>query len=94
MMVFFIQLSFFFLAPSSCNFDGSMCGFTQDKNDQFDWTRQRGSTTSGGTGPSGDHTGNGKILFCVALSYIIMLMIIVVFYNGVRIVVSSFELKV
>ncbi|XP_020605879.1 enteropeptidase-like [Orbicella faveolata] len=44
----------------SCNFDTSMCGFVQDSNDNFDWTRHQGSTTSSGTGPSADHTtGNG-----------------------------------
>ena len=37
-----------------------MCGFAQDSNDNFDWTQRRGSTPSGGTGPSADHTtGNG-----------------------------------
>ena len=40
-----------------------MCGFLQDKNDKFDWTRRKGPTPSSGTGPSGDHTsGNGKII--------------------------------
>ncbi|XP_020608618.1 MAM and LDL-receptor class A domain-containing protein 1-like [Orbicella faveolata] len=44
----------------SCNFDTSMCGFVQDSNDDFDWTRHQGSTLSSGTGPSADHTtGNG-----------------------------------
>jgi len=37
-----------------------MCGFVQNSNDKFDWTRRKGSTPSGATGPSVDHTtGNG-----------------------------------
>ena len=39
-----------------CNFDVSMCGFVQDSNDKFDWTRHKGSTPSTNTGPSFDHT--------------------------------------
>ena len=39
-----------------CNFDSSLCGFVQDTNDKFDWTRLKGSTASGSTGPSADHT--------------------------------------
>ena len=43
-----------------------MCGFAQDTNDKFDWTRLKGSTPSYGTGPSADHTtGNGmQIIVC------------------------------
>ena len=49
-----------FLIATSCDFEGSMCGFVQDKNDKFDWTRNKGSTSSSSTGPSADHTtGNG-----------------------------------
>ena len=33
-----------------------MCAFTQDRTDDFDWTRQRGSTPSIGTGPTVDKT--------------------------------------
>ena len=52
-------INYYFLA-FSCNFDTSMCGFVQDSNDTFDWTRHRGSTSSMYTGPSADHTtGNG-----------------------------------
>jgi len=42
-----------------------MCGWFQfDNADNFDWTRQRGSTPSSKTGPSGDKTtGRGKNIF-------------------------------
>ena len=50
---------FYFLA-FRCNFDNNMCGFTQDKDDQFDWTRLKGQTQTSKTGPFGDHTGGGK----------------------------------
>ncbi|ESO97870.1 hypothetical protein LOTGIDRAFT_152977 [Lottia gigantea] len=43
----------------NCNFDHDLCGWSQDKTDQFDWVRHSGKTGTFGTGPSGDHT-NGK----------------------------------
>ena len=60
----YICLLVYSLLATICSFDASMCGFLQDKNDKFDWTRQKGPTLSSGTGPSSDHTsGNGKIIF-------------------------------
>ncbi|XP_033751988.1 MAM and LDL-receptor class A domain-containing protein 1-like [Pecten maximus] len=58
-------------APSQydCNFDNGICTWTQNKDDQFDWTRKRGSTGTGGTGPSSDHTsGSGSYLYIEASS--------------------------
>ena len=49
----------FFRFVLACDFDESMCGFVQDKNDKFDWTRRKGSTWSPATGPVADHTGHG-----------------------------------
>ncbi|KAJ7393789.1 hypothetical protein OS493_003449 [Desmophyllum pertusum] len=47
-----------------CNFDGSTCGFTQDTTDKFDWTRNKGNTSSFQTGPSSDHTtGQGYYMY-------------------------------
>lgn len=42
----------------NCDFENpkGLCGYTQDSTDDFDWTRNRGSTTSSLTGPSSDHT--------------------------------------
>lgn len=42
--------------PASCNFERSICSWTQDKLDKFDWTRANGHTSTYGTGPSRDHT--------------------------------------
>ena len=59
----FVTLSCLSVLAITCNFDVSMCGFLQDKNDKFDWTRHKGATLSSGTGPSGDHTtGKGKLI--------------------------------
>ena len=60
-------LSLYMLLAYQCNFDKSMCSFVQDSNDVFDWTRINGSTSSFGTGPSADHTGNGimKAFICL-----------------------------
>ncbi|XP_078360460.1 low choriolytic enzyme-like [Oculina patagonica] len=53
----------------SCDFDKDVCGFIQDKDDKFDWTRKSRATPSGGTGPSGDHTsGKGYYMYIEASS--------------------------
>ncbi|XP_044166668.1 uncharacterized protein LOC122950751 [Acropora millepora] len=44
----------------TCLFDQDLCGFTQSRNDTFDWTQNSGSTSSSGTGPSRDVSGNGN----------------------------------
>ncbi|XP_074613343.1 MAM and LDL-receptor class A domain-containing protein 1-like isoform X4 [Acropora palmata] len=56
--------------PRDCNFDSlSICGYTQSTNDTFNWSRQRGSTSSIGTGPSSDHTsGSGYYMYIEASS--------------------------
>ncbi|KAL4216700.1 hypothetical protein ACF0H5_024423 [Mactra antiquata] len=55
----------------SCNFDNSICGYTnvQQKVDDFDWTRNRGPTGSTLTGPDTDHTtGKGFYMYVEASS--------------------------
>ena len=60
-----ILLSFFsfrVILVASCDFEKSICGFTQDINDNFDWTRHKGSTSSWSTGPSADYTTGAGLL--------------------------------
>ena len=46
-----------------CNFDSqSLCSFTQDTNDDFNWTFNKGPTTSTpSTGPTADFSGIGNV---------------------------------
>ncbi|KAH3887682.1 hypothetical protein DPMN_011700 [Dreissena polymorpha] len=46
------------IAPSQydCNFENGLCTWQQAQDDQFDWTRNHGGTTTLLTGPSIDHT--------------------------------------
>ncbi|PIK60270.1 putative MAM and LDL-receptor class A domain-containing protein 1 [Apostichopus japonicus] len=43
-------------AYNSCDFENGWCDWTQVTNDEFDWRRHQGSTSSDRTGPSFDHT--------------------------------------
>ncbi|XP_022786238.1 uncharacterized protein LOC111326491 isoform X2 [Stylophora pistillata] len=54
----------------SCNFDSCLCsGWVQSVSDDFDWTRNSGSTGSWATGPSYDHTsGSGYYMYIEASS--------------------------
>ncbi|KAJ8022472.1 MAM and LDL-receptor class A domain-containing protein 2 [Holothuria leucospilota] len=48
----------------NCTFDNGTCGYYQRSDDDFDWTRHQGSTSSFDTGPSGDHTtGTGWYMY-------------------------------
>lgn len=40
----------------NCDFTSGPCLWTQDKTDQFDWTRKSGATATVNTGPPSDHT--------------------------------------
>merc|ERR1712183_179474 len=42
--------------PQSCTFDRDFCGWHHDIHAQFTWTRRKGRTPSGQTGPLWDHT--------------------------------------
>lgn len=51
-----------------CNFDSkSLCGFTQDNSEDFDWTFNKGPTSSTpSTGPTADFSGNGYYIYAEA----------------------------
>lgn len=44
------------ISGPSCDFEQGLCQYTQDTTDNFDWTRQVGSTSSSNTGPMNDHS--------------------------------------
>lgn len=52
-------------APNiSCNFDSGLCNWVQAVNDDFQWTVNKGTTRTSGTGPSRDHTsGSGQYIY-------------------------------
>ena len=43
-----------------CNFDTDICAWTQDLSDNFNWSRNKGTTGSANTGPQADHTSGSK----------------------------------
>ena len=43
-------------AAHMCNFEQSLCDWSQDQGDDLDWSRKHGPTSSAHTGPSRDHT--------------------------------------
>ena len=54
-------------APGSCDFEReNLCTWSNSEGDDFDWVLFKGTTASGGTGPTADHTmGNDQGLFCL-----------------------------
>ena len=52
------SLLLFYSAPVfTCDFEDGLCfNWKQDTYDDTDWTLANGTTASGGTGPSKDHT--------------------------------------
>ena len=55
------------VAPTNENFDAgfSVC-WSQESNDDFDWTLDANGTPSSGTGPSDDFTGGGNYMYTEA----------------------------
>ena len=51
-----IIISFLGDPEVSCGFDGTLCSFKQDFDDETDWISGRGSTPTPLTGPNTDHT--------------------------------------
>lgn len=53
-----------------CDFEHGLCGYTADPKADFDWSRNKGSTTSVGTGPPYDHTlqtNQGRVLMSLSI---------------------------
>ncbi|XP_052766854.1 MAM and LDL-receptor class A domain-containing protein 1-like [Mya arenaria] len=62
----FIQDTSCAASKMDCDFSVDLCGWSQSKVDDFDWTRSRSTTSSSNTGPNGDHTdaqGGGYYLY-------------------------------
>lgn len=51
-----VHLKLFAASPYDCDFEDDFCSWTNTRDDQFDWTRLKGTTPTAATGPSGDHT--------------------------------------
>ncbi|KAK3609972.1 hypothetical protein CHS0354_011808 [Potamilus streckersoni] len=52
-----------------CDFEIDLCKWNNSKEDQTDWIRYRGSTETGQTGPSGDHTSNSGYYMYLEASF-------------------------
>ncbi|XP_041467526.1 MAM and LDL-receptor class A domain-containing protein 1-like [Lytechinus variegatus] len=53
--------------PYSCDFELNFCTYIQSLDDDMNWTRQKGRTSSYDTGPSQDHTtGQGAYIYTEA----------------------------
>ncbi|XP_078483553.1 MAM and LDL-receptor class A domain-containing protein 1 isoform X3 [Ciona intestinalis] len=46
-----------------CTFDQDLCGWMEASSGSFRWSQGSGSTPDANTGPSGDHTGNGRYMY-------------------------------
>lgn len=54
----------------SCDFECDTCTFTQATTESIDWERNKGSTSTGNTGPENDHTiGTGRPLRVFSLTW-------------------------
>ena len=49
------------VAEKDCDFEkADICGYSQGRNDDFDWTRGQRKTPTASTGPGRDHTFPGR----------------------------------
>ncbi|XP_053398184.1 MAM and LDL-receptor class A domain-containing protein 1-like [Mercenaria mercenaria] len=48
------------MCSAECAFEIGFCNWDQDRNDNFDWTRQSGKTQTPNTGPLADHTSGSN----------------------------------
>lgn len=56
LLVHYINNMLIYFFSGVCDFEKDLCGFTQDQTDKFDWARNKGKTSTSGTGPLVDHT--------------------------------------
>lgn len=56
----------FFFLGALCDFQKDFCSFIQDTTDNLNWTRNKGSTPTPGTGPQVDHTLGSRAGKCDA----------------------------
>ena len=67
----------------SCDFETPFqCGYEQDTDDDFDWRRNNGGTSSSATGPSIDHTylSSSKCQCMKSLFLLLLLLLLLLFY--------------
>ena len=61
LIICYILIIYLIGSAFQCDFEHSVCGFTNDKNnDSFDWILARGSTFSSQTRPGADHTTGNR----------------------------------
>ena len=51
MLFLILELGLIYIYLGFCDFERDLCGYKQASTDDFDWTRQAGSTKSLNTGP-------------------------------------------
>lgn len=63
LLLSYLHVSYFALiialivaATGPCTFENGMCGWLQDSDDDFNWRKKTGPTSTQFTGPSADHT--------------------------------------
>lgn len=56
------------LCVGPCNFESGLCGWKDTSIGSYQWSRNKGSTVTPGTGPSVDHTcGNASCKLLISL---------------------------
>ena len=67
----FVKFSIFSDIEGDCSFEGGLCGWVNLKgSDHFDWTRHRGCTKSGMTGPCRDHSTGKQLNFSASRTFL------------------------
>ena len=84
-----------------CNFDGGLCGFTNDKFSDFVWTSTSGPSPTSHTGPVFDHTTlsqKGTSLFIIHVLFyhllpplVFIFLLVVVYVAVVAVIIIIFS---